>query len=169
MKALDTLVIWIGNVAIMRILSHKVGHTVEFIEILSLRRKATHILVVVIVHHDNHIEVIVILLLCLARSVCKSVSVRRRSLNHSRIWQLACMPAHSAGRIYLNTILQTRLSNHMLHNAVSRRRSADISEADKENSLSFVCTHIATVFYNWWAKIQKNLLRGKRFLCLLLI
>jgi hypothetical protein len=51
---------------------------------------------------------------------------------HTRIGQLARMPAVGTGRIDLKILLQPALPCDMLHDAVGCRGAADIAEADKK-------------------------------------
>ena len=89
---------------------------------------------VVVVHRQDHVEVVEILCRNLARPhVAQVVVAAGSSALGTLIRRLTDMIAMRPGRIDLDLVLETFLAQHVPHDALRGRRAADVSHTNKKN------------------------------------
>ena len=98
-ESFATFVIWVGDMAPLRMAAAELREPIQFVEIAAFGRESRHGFVIHIVHDHYHVEIDEILLGYLSCAMRQIVSASRRRRAHARIGQLACVAAVCAGRI----------------------------------------------------------------------
>ena len=101
----------------------------------ALRRTRQNVAPVLRVHSENEVEILVVRAAELAGSMGEAVAAPLSRRAHSRVRQVADMPAAGSAGITDQLVRKALAFDHAGKNAVSRRGTADISEANKENFL----------------------------------
>ena len=146
LKALTSLIIWIGHIAPLRMVATKLHKPIYLLQIFSLRCQTRHILIIAIIHHYDTIKIIVIILpetSCAMRQIIPT-SLRRTS--HSTVGQISCVAAIRSRRVKLKLLLKARPLNHRTHHSFRRRRATYISQTYKQYLLFHTLFHIITKF-----------------------
>ena len=129
-----SLVIGIGHVCTVRVPSTEFGHPENLFRRNPRRCQTMHGFIIHLVHYDNHVETVEILLDDSAGMMGQRIAASLSSNPHPSIRQIAGMTTICSGRINLQRDSYARFFSQTAQYGLGRRRTANIAETNKKNS-----------------------------------
>ena len=124
----------------------KLHKPIYLLQIFSLGCQTRHILIIPIIHHYDAVKIIVIILPEASRTVRQKIPPCRCCRAHSTVGQISRVAAIRSCRVNLKPLLYSGPFNHCTHHPLSRRRSADVPQADKQYLFFRILFHSITKF-----------------------
>ena len=133
-------IVEIAEVAIVR-----VGNHVSPLMFLQIIGEQTHLLtrllvgslrrygaIVLVIHHEQQVEVVEIRLSYLSCSAVEAVATACATLAHTTVGQLSCVPVADACRVDEELFVEICSVHLCFHHALGSRRAAYITETDEQ-------------------------------------
>ena len=127
-------IIRVGNGTLAFVRTEIVGQPANLLAIVLATRLPPHIFLVLAVHHENIVKTVEILRLELACPAVEIIPTLRPTLAHTAVGQFTHMPRANASRVNLLFIVHPLVPHDFLHHALSGWRTANISQANKQQA-----------------------------------
>ena len=96
----DIAIVGIGDGRLAGMTCHEVGQHLDFLHIVTIKSESLHIVVVLTIHHQDHIEMLEVGSRELTRPAAEVVSPSSTATTHARIRQLPYVPSTNTSRVY---------------------------------------------------------------------
>ncbi len=127
---------------VMRMVSHEIGHAHHFLPVFLASGSHHDIMYILLVHPHDAVEMIKVGSGELPCAVCEVIAMPCSMPTHTCVGQVAHMPPTDTGGVDVKPMPRPILLHDVSHDALCRRRPADVSETDEEDTVFLMVIHI---------------------------